>query len=106
MALQTWANAWSSKDMDAYLACYASEFVPPNKLSRKTWEARRKERLEAPQFIKVEISAINVVFNDNGQARIKFLQQYQSDTYSDRVTKEVMMKKKDGKWLITRELDR
>ena len=103
MAMKAWANAWSSKDVNVYLGSYAAEFVPPNKLSRKKWDAQRKERLEAPKFIKVELSAINIVFDDRKRARVRFLQQYESDTYSDRVKKEIVMEKNDGKWLITSE---
>ena len=103
MALKAWANAWSSKDVNGYLGSYASVFVPPNKLSRKAWNAQRKERLEAPKFIKVELSAINVTFDARKRARVRFQQQYQSDTYNDMVKKEIVMEKNEGKWLITSE---
>lgn len=106
MALNAWAGAWSSQDVDSYLASYASDFVPPKKLSRKVWNAQRKKRLQAPKFIKVEVSDINVVFNDNGQVRVRFSQKYQSDTYEDRVKKEILMNKVDGKWLIVKERSR
>jgi ketosteroid isomerase-like protein len=106
MALNTWANAWSSQDIDAYLASYASDFVPPKKLSRKNWEAQRKNRLESPQYIKLDLSAINVVISEEGKARVTFTQRYESDTYSDRVKKEIIMVKSDGKWLIARVRNR
>ena len=106
MALNAWANAWSSQDVDAYLASYALEFVPPKKLSRKTWEAQRKNRLESPQFIKVDLSTTNVVISEAGKARVTFTQRYESDTYSDRVKKEFLMVKSGGKWLIAKERTR
>jgi tetratricopeptide (TPR) repeat protein len=106
MALNAWANAWSSQNVDAYLGSYALEFVPPKKLSRKIWEAQRKNRLESPQYIRVDFSAINIVISEKGKARVTFTQQYQSDTYSDKVKKEVLMVKTGGKWLITKERTR
>ncbi|MEE8321234.1 MAG: hypothetical protein V3R68_05275, partial [Gammaproteobacteria bacterium] len=105
-ALKAWAGAWSLQDVDSYLASYGSEFVPPKKLSRKIWNGQRKKRLQAPKFIKVEVSSINVVFNDNGRVRVRFSQKYQSDTYKDRTKKEIMMNKTDGKWLIVKERSR
>jgi len=106
MALNAWVDVWSSQDVDAYLASYALEFVPPKKLSRKTWEAQRKNRLESPQYIKVDLSAKNIVITEEGKARVTFTQRYQSDTYSDRVKKELLMVKSGGKWLIARERNR
>jgi tetratricopeptide (TPR) repeat protein len=106
IALNAWANAWSSQDLDAYLASYASEFVPPKKLSRKSWEAQRKNRLESPQYIKVDLSAINVVITGKGKAQVTFTQRYESDTYSDRVKKEFFMVKSGGKWLIAKVRNR
>ncbi|MDZ4127495.1 MAG: tetratricopeptide repeat protein, partial [Hydrogenophaga sp.] len=45
-AVRGWAGAWSSKDMNAYLGAYASNFAPPGGQARKAWESDRRARIE------------------------------------------------------------
>ena len=43
-ALTAWANAWSRKDVKAYLSYYASDFQTPKGMTRKAWETERAQR--------------------------------------------------------------
>src|SRR3954468_9926106 len=43
--VQAWANAWSKKDVDTYLAFYANDFKTPKGEARAAWEKARKERI-------------------------------------------------------------
>jgi tetratricopeptide repeat protein len=106
LAVKNWASSWSVQDVDAYLASYAREFVPPKRLSRAAWEKERRIRLRKPGFIKVTLSALKINLHGKDYAEIKFTQSYQSDTYGDKVKKEVLMRKVEGKWLITQERTR
>jgi tetratricopeptide (TPR) repeat protein len=105
-AANNWANAWSAQDVDTYLSSYAKEFVPPKRLSRRSWEKERRVRLRKPSFIKITLSNMKINLHGKDYAEIKFTQRYQSDTYGDKVKKEILMRKVDGKWLITQERTR
>lgn len=105
-AAKAWASAWSAQDVDMYLASYGRDFVPPKKLSRTAWEKERRVRLHKPSFIKITLSNMKINLHGKDYAEIKFTQSYQSDTYGDRVKKEILMRKVDGKWLITQERTR
>jgi len=103
VAISQWANSWSSKDVETYIASYASEFKPSRGLSRSAWERGRRKRLSSPTFIKITLSNVEIDFRGEGLAKVLIVQKYQSDTYSDKVNKEITLKFVDNKWLITRE---
>jgi tetratricopeptide (TPR) repeat protein len=105
-AANNWANAWSAQDVDTYLASYAKEFVPPKRLSRGEWEKDRRKRLQRPSFIKVTLSNLKINLHGKDYAEVRFTQRYQSDTYGDKVKKEILMRKVGDKWLITQERSR
>ncbi len=103
MAIKNWANAWSAQDVDSYLLNYAQEFIPPKRMSRNEWEKDRRKRLRRPSFIKITLSEVKINLHGKDYAEIKFTQAYQSDTYGDKVKKEILMRKVSGGWLITQE---
>ena len=47
-AVNAWAEAWSRKDADAYLAAYAKDFDPPGNQSRADWEKSRRSASRRP----------------------------------------------------------
>ena len=102
-AIKNWANAWSAQDVDSYLAKYGQEFIPPKRMSRKEWEQDRRRRLRRPSFIKITLSDVKINLHGKDYAEIKFTQAYQSDTYGDKVKKEILMRKVSETWLITQE---
>ena len=99
-----WAKAWSKKDVDAYLSYYGEAFSPPDGKSLTEWKASRKIRLTKPRFIRVDISNLSVTMHGADHAQASFIQNYLSDTYTDRVKKTLLLKKETGKWLIVEEL--
>jgi len=101
--IKSWANAWSAQDVDGYLANYGQEFIPPKRMSRNEWEQDRRKRLRRPSFIKVTLTDIKINLHGKDYAEIKFTQAYQSDTYGDKVKKEILMRKVSDTWLITQE---
>lgn len=102
-ALDNWAAAWSSQDISAYLSHYSDSYVPPGGLSLSQWKAQREKRLTKPKFIKVKISSAKVTTRGDKQAEVSFTQNYQSDTYSDRVGKNILFTMEDDRWLIAKE---
>jgi tetratricopeptide (TPR) repeat protein len=102
-ALNDWATAWSALKAERYLGTYAPDFAPEDGGSRAEWETQRRERIAKASRIKVSASNIEVTPISGDRARASFVQNYESDTYSDHVNKVLEFRKVDGRWLITRE---
>ena len=102
-SINQWANAWSAQDVDRYLAAYANEFIPTKGLTKKRWEKMRIERLLAPSFIKITLSNLKISMRGENYAKVNFMQTYQSDSYKDRIKKELFLEKINGEWLIIKE---
>ena len=102
-AVNGWALAWSSQNVEKYLASYAVSFKTPNGESRKQWEATRRERLTRPGAIKVDISNLRVIMDSSDQARAVFKQTYRAGSTVMRTSKTLVFRNAGGKWLIEQE---
>jgi len=101
-AVQTWAKAWSDKNLSAYLGAYSPQFMPPGKQSRSAWEKDRHSRITGKSSISVVLSDLKLTVNgDKAQAR--FHQAYKADTLAVSSRKTLDLEKVAGQWLITRE---
>ncbi len=98
-----WAAAWSSQDPERYLAFYAEDFVPDRGVSRGAWERQRRQRLRAPEFVRVDTESIQVLEGSSDTPRTVFTQRYESDTFADQVTKSLTWGRSDGSWRILSE---
>ncbi|MEN9671660.1 MAG: hypothetical protein RL018_1937 [Pseudomonadota bacterium] len=101
-AVLAWAKAWSSKDMNAYLASYAKNFDTPKNLPRKAWEDERRERIMGKSRISVKLSDISTKLNGNS-ATVKFRQAYDADALSTSSRKTLELTKVGDRWLIAKE---
>lgn len=102
-AVTGWAEAWSRKDADAYLAFYAPEFAPPGNESRAEWAKTRRQRIEAPKSIAVSIESPKVTLRGSDQAVVSFRQDYRSDRLKSTNRKTLDMVKTGGGWRILKE---
>jgi tetratricopeptide (TPR) repeat protein len=102
-AVEGWAHAWSSRNVDGYLAYYADDFKTPNGESRSEWEATRRERISKPASIRVEVLRPKVSV-DGKHATISFKQSYRAGGNGMRTGKTLHLQKSGEKWLITQEL--
>jgi tetratricopeptide (TPR) repeat protein len=103
-AVKAWAQAWSRKDADAYLAFYARDFRTPRGEARAEWEKARRQRLQAPKSISVTVEEPKVTRREDARASVTFRQDYKSDFLSSRSTKTlVMVKSEGGRWQIQQE---
>lgn len=98
-----WADAWSNQDVNAYLSFYAETFKPSLGMSQKAWRNQRRLRLRTPRFIQVELNTPEVTSLPDGTARVRFLQAYTSNTFRDKVYKQLRLTKHNAKWLIVEE---
>ena len=101
-AVRGWAAAWSSKDMAAYLSNYGQNFDPPNKQTRKAWEAERRARIVGKQNIIVKLSNFSVVVQGL-KATAKFKQEYSADAFNVTSRKTLDLAKIGDRWVITKE---
>jgi len=102
-AVHGWAQAWSKKDINAYLAFYARDFKTPKGEPRAEWEKARRQRITAPKRIEVGVEGIKVGAIDGNGATISFRQHYRSDSLKADSNKTLVMVRVDGKWLIRQE---
>ncbi|CAN4268445.1 Tetratricopeptide repeat [Methylophilaceae bacterium] len=102
-AVNSWAQAWSTKDLDRYFASYGASFKPAKGQSRKAWEEQRKERINKPSKIRVSLSKIKISVADSNNARVRFKQSYRADGKPIHATKTLIMKKEGDNWYIQQE---
>jgi tetratricopeptide (TPR) repeat protein len=100
--VRAWAQAWSAKDANKYLAFYGPGFKTPNGEPRAAWEAERRRRIAAPKSIEVVIEAPKTSVNAN-TATVTFRQGYRSDALKVSSLKTLTLTHSNGKWLIQQE---
>ena len=103
-AVNSWAQAWSSQNVNKYFASYGAGFKPAKGESRKAWEQQRKERITKPSSINVELSNINITSVDSDNAKVRFKQSYRADGKPISTTKTLVMKKDGDNWFIEQEI--
>ena len=102
-AVNGWAQAWSKKDADAYLAYYAKDFKTPGGEARDAWEKTRRARVTAPKSISVSIASPKVTIDGADRARVTFRQNYKSDVLKSNSTKTLVLVRAEGGWKILEE---
>lgn len=101
-AVKAWAHAWASKDMNTYLAAYASDFAPAGKQTRAAWEKERNARIVGKSKISVQVSDLKIKV-DGSRARAQFRQEYQGDALHVNSAKTLVLVHQGGNWKITSE---
>ncbi|OIQ89928.1 beta-barrel assembly-enhancing protease [mine drainage metagenome] len=101
--LAAWAQAWSRKNVKAYLAFYARDFKTPRGMSRAAWEKERAMRINKPGQIQVGIEHLRITTDGAGRAVAKFRQHYRSASFKTSSNKVIVLAKHEGKWLIQQE---
>jgi Flp pilus assembly protein TadD len=102
-AVNGWAEAWSKKDADGYLAYYAKEFKTPGGEARDAWEKTRRARIAAPKSIAVGVESPKVTMTGADRATVTFRQNYRSDVLKSNSRKTLVMVRTDGRWQIVEE---
>lgn len=102
--LSEWKAAWASRDIRQYLAMYAPSFKPENGAERDTWARQREQRLARGKDIRIEIQELDVRSETPDLAITDFRQLYTSGSVTEETIKRLEWIKRDGQWLIQREL--
>ena len=101
-AVLAWAQAWSDRDMTAYLKAYSPQFTPSGKMTRSAWEKDRRDRILGKSSISVKLSDLKIELNGD-KAVARFRQAYKADALAVSSHKTLDMHKVNNHWLITRE---
>ncbi len=100
--VHAWADVWSQRDAEGYLAFYGKDFKVPGGGDRAGWETERKARVTRPEFIKVELDRIRIKLQGD-TAQVSFTQSYTSNTYKDKGKKTLVLEKQGDAWKIVEE---
>jgi hypothetical protein len=101
--VEAWARAWAQQRVDDYLSFYSDAFVPANGASLDEWREVRRRRVAAPEFVKVSVAFLDFEIASTDRALVRFNQSYESDTFSDVVTKTLELVRESGAWKIVAE---
>ena len=100
-AIGRWAQAWSARNVDAYLAAYASDFSAHG-MSRRSWEAERRASIKGARHIDVKLDGLSID-RQGDTATATFRQIYRSDRFEATVSKTLKLALQDGQWRIVGE---
>ena len=100
--VNSWAQAWTFKQVDDYLALYSKEFVSQGGAPFEPWAELRRERILAPDWIHVSVENIKVAVNTDSVVA-EFVQVYASSDFSSDSLKTLIFKMEQGRWKIIRE---
>ena len=102
-AVRAWLKAWGDRQVDAYLAFYASSFEVPGGQDRATWAAERRDSTTRPAWIKVRADRLKTSVNgDSAEAR--FFQVYVvAPGTVELVDKTMRWVWAEGRWQIVQE---
>ena len=97
-----WAKAWSDKEVDVYVDFYSQQHHPGYN-SHSAWIEYRRQRIQRPGKISVDISDIQFRYQSDNGAIVDFKQDYSSARYSDSVIKRLSFTRDGNAWKISDE---
>jgi tetratricopeptide (TPR) repeat protein len=100
--VRAWAEAWSARDAEAYLAFYGKVFKVPDARPREEWNEERKIRVTRPEYIKVGIDKLKVELRGD-TAKVRFQQNYESNILKSVGKKTLLMAREGQSWKIVEE---
>ncbi len=100
--VESWRQAWISKETEPYINHYDSSFQQGNK-NLSQYKAHKERLNRTYEFIKVDISQVTISWTKKG-ATVSFQQEYQSDLYKTTGSKTLILVYNDTGWRIKREM--
>ncbi|MBC7779834.1 MAG: nuclear transport factor 2 family protein, partial [Proteobacteria bacterium] len=101
--VEQWARAWSSNDVNAYLAFYAKDFKVPGGDTRSEWEKGRRDRVAKPKKIDVRVVTPQVKALAGNRVSVVFRQDYRSESLKSQTPKTLTLVRVGERWLIEQE---
>ncbi len=100
--LNSWRDAWASKNLNRYYDHYVVTFAGDSK-NTAAWRAQRKFKIMVNKTIVVNLDDVVLTSIANDQAEVSFTQHYQAGAYQDKGKKTLKLQKTDGRWQIVQE---
>ena len=101
--INEWASFWQNKQFEEYFNSYALNYFPEKFISRESWQKDRKEKIQNKKNINIKISDVKIITNDKKNILVKFIQAYNSDSFSDVVKKHIALRVEENSFKITGE---
>ena len=102
--IESWREAWESRDAERYLAHYAREFRSAG-MDLATWGTHKRRVNAAKRWVKVSLGDLSV-FRNPGERDlmvVTFDQDYRSSNLSQKTRKRQFWVMEDGSWKIAFE---
>jgi murein L,D-transpeptidase YafK len=97
-----WKEAWEQKDLDRYIAFYATDFRSRG-MDRGAWERHRERLNQKYRSVRVNISDLKVLAVTRASVTVRFKQDYRADGFRDYGLKQIVLVKKGDDWKIRKE---
>ena len=103
--IKGWSESWQSKNLEEYFSYYQEDFTPNTFNNNELWIKDRSRKILGKSAIEIDIKDLSIIFdiNEGERAIAEFIQYYKSESYSDTVTKTVVLKKFGSQWKIVSE---
>jgi murein L,D-transpeptidase YafK len=100
--VSSWQEAWEGKDLKGYIQCYDTAFVSRG-MDLGAWKTHRERLNRKQRFLNINIADLNIQPISSREAKVRFRQRYQADTYEDYGLKSLLVVKKGQDWRIKKE---
>ncbi len=100
--LDSWREAWTSRNLKSYFNHYVNTFSGDSKTA-VIWREQRKSKLAANQSVNLTITDVHWESIANDQLEVTFIQQYQAGNYKDTGRKLLKLLRVAGRWQIVQE---
>ena len=104
--INLWGAAWSEQNVPQYLSNYSDDFLITDSISRREWEAMRRDRLTRPRYIDIQIFYEEMELIAKDTIDVLFSQTYRSNLYRDSTKKVLRIKREEQAWRIIEEKTR
>lgn len=102
--VEYWRAAWAARDVDAYLACYATDFTPANGQSHEAWASARRKNIASRSSIIVATNGLTLERLDAQHMKARFLQDYAAGSYRETAQpKTLLLARGEAGWQIVGE---
>lgn len=102
--IERWAELWSQRDADGWLALYVPDYAAVGYADAATWRAEQRERFAIPATTRVDLATLEVEPAADSMVRARFVQRFGVAPAERAVRKELVLFPYDGgNWLIIDE---
>ncbi|NGP54336.1 nuclear transport factor 2 family protein [Thioalkalivibrio sp. XN8] len=102
--IERWAELWSRRDADSWLALYIQDYAAVGYPDAAAWRAEQRQRFEIPASTRVDLATLEVEQGADSMVRARFVQRFGVAPAERAVRKELVLFPSDGgNWLIIDE---